>query len=78
MPDRCDSVGTPLPFTKGRGRGWGQIIYNGLINREKARKIQTYAKILRNNIEVDPKGSQEYERPSASYRRNVTPSLLPL
>ena len=33
---------------------------------------------LRNNIEVDPKGSQEYERPSASYRRNVTPSYLPL
>ncbi len=29
-------------------------------------------------MEVDPKGSQGYERPSASYRRNVTPSLLPL
>ena len=29
-------------------------------------------------MEVDPKGSQEYERPSASYRRNVTPSYLPL
>ena len=53
MPDRCDSVGTPLPFTKGRGRGWGQIIYNGLINREKARKTQTYAKILGNYIAVD-------------------------